>query len=275
MPNLKEALQEKSSKHMRIYRVAPGKYYLHWHNEIEIMYVNQGPVNYFVNGQQVVMDSGDFILSNSGDLHKLENEDMCGDIYMLVVDVGSINGIVNTNQIYSAYFPNKNLSNSSDYPLILPIIQQLLREYNDISEYREDIITSLIHTLFIYILRCYPSAVTLSLPNQMIKEAETCKNILKYFDDTSIEKYDLESLASYLGYTPNHLCKVFRKIFNKSFLQYVTELKITTAQDLLDRSNLSIAEVGIRSGFPSVRTFDIAFKKNTGLSPSLYRKRHS
>lgn len=122
------------------------------------MFVNKGTVKYCLKSQQVILKDGDFILANSGDLHKLENNDVISDIYMMVIKAEAINQVICMDKIYSAYFPSEKMQNSEDYKSIPLILQQLLREYTNVYEFKENTILSLVHLLFYYILRCYPSA---------------------------------------------------------------------------------------------------------------------
>ena len=56
-------------------------------------------------------------------------------------------------------------------------------------------------------------------------------------------------------------------------MKYVSELRITAAEKLLDNTDKTIEEIAEICGFSSASYFGLAFKKERGRSPSNYRKR--
>ena len=58
-----------------------------------------------------------------------------------------------------------------------------------------------------------------------------------------------------------------------SVMKYVSELRITAAEKLLDNTDKTIEEIAEICGFSSASYFGLAFKKERGKSPSNYRKR--
>ena len=68
----------------------------------------------------------------------------------------------------------------------------------------------------------------------------------------------------------------FRRLFREKYGmppgQYLAHVRIQRAKQLLAGSKASVTEIGEQSGFASVYHFCRAFKKNTGLTPTEYRK---
>lgn len=271
---LKEDLHYQLSKYIMMYKINPGPYYLHWHNEVELMYVTNGTVYYTVNQKNITLEKGDFIIVNSGDIHSLGKSDISGEAYILVVNMEILQKNFHMDDFFTAFFQGDTLASDENYKQILPAIKMLFREYSSQEEMRESCIAALIQLVFIYSSRCYAFSQPLTLPNKRIKESQTCRQIIDFFDKTEPSQYQLENLADYMGYSVNHLCKVFKRIFGRSFHQYAVDLKVAHAQEMLRSTNLKISEISLKCGFSSERVFNIAFKKAVQLSPTRYRRNY-
>ncbi|NAS12984.1 AraC family transcriptional regulator [Poritiphilus flavus] len=71
--------------------------------------------------------------------------------------------------------------------------------------------------------------------------------------------------------TPEAFCRFFKKRTNKTFFQFLIELRIEHACQLLaSEGSLSISEIADNSGFRSISNFNRMFKKLKGLTPTAY-----
>ena len=79
-------------------------------------------------------------------------------------------------------------------------------------------------------------------------------------------------LAEIAGITPQHLCRIFKETMNMRPNEYLTQRRLQEAKSLLQRNELPISEIAVRSGFPDAGYFSTVFKKHEGLSPLEYKK---
>ncbi len=93
-------------------------------------------------------------------------------------------------------------------------------------------------------------------------------HIRAHFED----KLSLGELAPQFALNANYCCSLFAKHVGKTFSQYVTELRIQKACELLKGSEGSLETVAHQVGFTDVFYFSKVFKKQCGLSPSSYRR---
>lgn len=82
----------------------------------------------------------------------------------------------------------------------------------------------------------------------------------------------LSQLAQSLGVSNHQLSQLLNETFNKSFYQYVNELRVEQAKKLLLSENMAIVDIAQTAGFNSKPSFYKAFKSSTGLTPGEFRK---
>jgi AraC-like DNA-binding protein len=84
----------------------------------------------------------------------------------------------------------------------------------------------------------------------------------------------LASLAKAVGIQHHYISQVLNINLEKNFWDFIKEYRIAEARKILAdpaQDHLSILEVAINVGFNSSSTFNLAFKKITGMTPSAYR----
>ena len=83
----------------------------------------------------------------------------------------------------------------------------------------------------------------------------------------------IRSIADNVFLTPAYLCSYFKKATGKTIFEYITDERIRMAKQLLSDSCLKQYEIARSIGLKDVNYFTVLFKKETGITPSEYRKR--
>lgn len=96
--------------------------------------------------------------------------------------------------------------------------------------------------------------------------------VLDYIDENYHRDFPLTDLAEIAGITPQHLCRIFRQTMNMRPNEYLTQQRMQAAKTLLQRNEMSVAQVAASCGFPDAGYFSTVFKKHEGLSPVEYKK---
>ena len=79
-------------------------------------------------------------------------------------------------------------------------------------------------------------------------------------------------IARELGYDYSYLSNLFSSIEGTTIEKYIVQQKIEKVKELLIYDELSLTEISYQVGYSSVQHLSNQFKKNTGFSPSQYKK---
>jgi len=97
-----------------------------------------------------------------------------------------------------------------------------------------------------------------------------------YIDRHLSDDVSLTTLASEAGFNPAYLSRMFKDLSGQRLSDYITELKISRAKELLVGSSLKINEIGNRVGFELTQLFfQYFFKRFTLMTPQEYRDNHN
>ena len=95
--------------------------------------------------------------------------------------------------------------------------------------------------------------------------------IIKNFSET---KFRLNDVAALINMSESAFSHFFRKYTNKSFTEFLTDVRIGHTCKLLLSTDETISQIAYRSGFNNIANFNRLFKKNKNCTPLEYRQRH-
>jgi two-component system response regulator YesN len=81
----------------------------------------------------------------------------------------------------------------------------------------------------------------------------------------------LRELAEHVNLSTNHFCTVFSQATGKTFTEYLTDLRMEKAKELLSNAALRTSDVAYQVGFNDPHYFSYLFRKHEGVSPRDYR----
>ncbi|MCG7377712.1 response regulator [Paenibacillus sp. ACRSA] len=82
----------------------------------------------------------------------------------------------------------------------------------------------------------------------------------------------IQKVCGHLHISSGYFCGIFKKEVQLTFLQYVMQIRMEAAKELLRSSELKAFQIAERVGFAEPNYFSFCFKKHTGISPKEYRK---
>lgn len=81
----------------------------------------------------------------------------------------------------------------------------------------------------------------------------------------------LSEVAEMVNMSESSFCRFFKQHTSKSFIDFLTDIRLGAASRALIDSSLSIAEIGYDCGFNNLSNFNRIFKKKKGVTPSEFR----
>ena len=82
----------------------------------------------------------------------------------------------------------------------------------------------------------------------------------------------LGTILNDINYNKSYMCKTFKKLFNKSMSQYLLDIRLNYAANLLSISNDSLESIIEKIGLSSMPFFIKKFKEKFNCTPHSYRK---
>lgn len=95
--------------------------------------------------------------------------------------------------------------------------------------------------------------------------------VLEFVNKNYNKDITLKDVANSVNLSYNYLSKIFKDEIGKSFIDYLTELRMEKSMKLLSKGNLSIKEICQQIGYNDPNYYCKAFKKVTGKTPTEYR----
>lgn len=100
------------------------------------------------------------------------------------------------------------------------------------------------------------------------KDIELAHSLKEHLSKNFLEDHSIESLAREFATNTNKLMMLFKKTFSKSIFEYLSEMRMAHAHQLLQEKKYSVSEVARIIGYKNPHHFSAAFKKRFSISPS-------
>lgn len=248
-------------------------YKIHYHPTIELCFCIKGSGIYKTKKTSYSIAENDIFLFRPNELHCIT--DISADSDMELINFHISPKFLTIFQgsplirpfLLSTNIQTNKISDLSHSPFFIEHLRVILKEFNEKKEGFEQIIKTLLSTIFFYIGRL------LGQSNQPLTKnfnVEIINTIIEEIDMHYKESITLEQIANKLHYNKNYLCTVFKKIFGTSIWTYITIKRIDAASELLKTTKLSITDVYLQCGFNNSANFNKYFKQYTGKTPREY-----
>lgn len=104
--------------------------------------------------------------------------------------------------------------------------------------------------------------------------SEDILTVLRYMNDHMAEKIDLDALADEVYLSHVGLIWKFKNQLHTTPSRYLIKLRMHYAKQLLHEGTMRVGEIASMCGYANAYYFANAFRKETGMSPSEFRKKH-
>lgn len=115
--------------------------------------------------------------------------------------------------------------------------------------------------------------VTSAIRDRIEDQSEsTVTKAKKYIQENFANEISLDDVSRAVNVSPYYFSKLFKEEVGVNFIEYLTELRIEKAKELLRDDTLPVREVSALAGYPDQNYFSRIFKKQTGLTPRQFRE---
>lgn len=256
------------------------KYDMHWHTAVEIIVPMENWYEFTVQNETIRAYPGDIVIIPPNELHSLTAPET-GNRFIYLLDISPFSKLKGFASIQSILAKPYLLINKTSYPTIYTDIYNLLAqmrdEYFNEAEFAELSVSALMLNLLIKLGKNHIEQIDMLSGIRIYKQKEYIQkfnNVMEYIDAHYTDDLDLEQIASSIGFSKYHFVRLFKQYTNHTFCGYINHRRIKAAEELLEQPNLSITEIAMHSGFPSISTFNRLFKQQKGCTPSEYREKH-
>ena len=102
--------------------------------------------------------------------------------------------------------------------------------------------------------------------------SEAVAKVMKYTEENYSKPIKLADMAAVAGVSEQHLCRLFKKNFQLRPMEYLAQVRVQHAKDLLVYSNKTIGEISDETGFQDGSYFSVVFKRYENMTPGEYRR---
>jgi AraC-like DNA-binding protein len=131
--------------------------------------------------------------------------------------------------------------------------------------------TSIIQVILVQLHFLFSTDRAFQKPSVNKRDSDLINELKEYLSVSFLDDHSMISLSQHFGTNTNKLMSLFKKMFGKSIFEYLGDLRMEHARQLLLDEAMLITDVARTVGYKNPNHFSAAFKKHYGISPSEVR----
>ncbi len=237
-------------------------YTSHLHYHIELALVKSGKTQVTIDSTVYDVESGDIIIVFPNQIHRFNTIER--EKYVLVIVNPDI--ISEFTKQFISCVPESNLIKGGALDGDIALLAEKISDayYGD-EDFREPILRGYLLSFFGKLLQRIP------LRDMDAKESNVLGVILNYCINNSDKHLSLDVLEKELHISKYYISHTMSSKLHMGFNDYINSIRVSNACKYLLKTDKSITEISDLVGFNTMRTFNRAFQKQMGLTPSQYR----
>ncbi|MBA2795549.1 AraC family transcriptional regulator [Streptococcus porcinus] len=255
----------------------------HWHPEMEITYVSEGSARYHIDYDFFNSQSGDIILIRPNGMHSIHpivqqphvtdtfqfHLDMIGSSVIDQVSLHYLQPLQNSSHKF-VHCIKPHMAGYDQIKRCLLSIFTIAKEEN---RHFELLLKSRLHE-FIYLLYHYRYVIR-KHTDDTYRKNEKIRQLIDYINTHYQQELTIDFLANYMGYSKTHFMTVFKQHTGTSCTEFIIQVRLSKACELLINSTRPILDIANEVGFNNLSNFNRQFKGSYLLTPSQYRKKYT
>ena len=253
---------------------------LHFHSDIELIYIENGSFNIWLSGKAYSAKAGDLVVINSNECHKIQSSsENCvykyikfdpKDLYISdqnMLDMQYVIPFTLNTTDHQRVFKSAEI----DTDIIEPLFFDACNEWDNRQHGFELAIRSDILRIILHVIRYWDEiGFKTSVVDISSGLSKTIHPAIKYVEENCATASEAEA-AQLCKLSYSYFSHSFKKVMNMRFKEYVNYVRINESQKLLISVNKSVSEIAEILGFSSPSHYIQSFKKIKGESPKQFK----
>lgn len=252
----------------------------HWHEELVLMYVKTGVLLLKCEGENYVVNNRRISIINPNEIHSGETSEHNLEYYAMKINIMRLLGTQVTSiqtgymeQILKTEMKFENIIEADDYLLLY--IENIINEYQTREEgYQLAIRGAVYQILTILIRNYYKTSQGQSAIEFQYRRLEQIKPTIHFMESHMADKINLHKLAEKAHLSTVQFSRIFKTITGATPMDYLNQIRVQKAVDLLLTTSETIMEIAMKVGFTDSNYFSRIFKKYRDVTPREFRRKY-
>ena len=229
----------------------------------ELTYVDQGELHSVVDGQDLLLKQGDLVIYGPNQWH-MQYADI-GIAPRFVTISFEVDGVDLAPLLERKFTAPQQVAN---------LLQNMLREQENMDTFSTDIIVSHLTLLLLYLLResVKPTGNKIKNTNVIQNENEIIRQAQQYIAAHIREKLSVPMVANQVGVSASYLTVLFHKNLQISPGEYIRRIKLQESKQMIRENNMNFTQIASALQYSTVHHFSRQFKEKFGITPTEYAK---
>ena len=243
----------------------------HWHSSIEIIYILEGMVDFFIGSEKISLRKEELYVINSKVIHSAVSRKNKALVLQIPVSILE-KYIPNYDLLYFNMKMNTlNKQELKRLQKIKDIFCEMYRIYKNKNGIYVLKFNSLLYDLLYLLIQYYSRYL---LEEEIIKNNKSInkiKDIMLYINKNHSRNITVKDIAQVFNYNADYLSRFFRKHINMTIIQYLYEIRVNYIYKDLIKRDLPIGKIFERHGCLNYKVAMRYFKEKYGMTPKEVR----
>lgn len=251
--------------------------YLHFHNHLEIGFCYSGKGTLTLEDEDRIFTGGMFsvIPKNFPHTTNSDGETLSSWEYLFIDADTFLAEFYHDNPIMADRMIRRvnrkvHFCKVTEMPEMVELIHQIMEIMRNRRELYLEEAKGIVLALLVEIARW--NKVEGEAEGKPVGNSSLISPALDYISEFPDQQIRIEELAKMCHISETHFRRSFSECMNMTPVEYINWVRIKTACDELKKTNDSIGDIAVRTGFTTLSTFNRNFQKVMGISPHEWRK---
>ena len=252
----------------------------HWHDEMEINIVIDGPVSYRVGSHEATLQNGEGIYIKPGILHSFSPVGKSLRQYSLTFHPRLVGG--EPESVFYQKYINPLVGGMApewihfdkSAPWHEAVLHAALAAWKNMSEEPDgyEFQTRNLLSDIIFHISGHADCNSSIASAKQLRDYERIKRLLDHIHNHYMDRISTGALSAIAGISESECLRCFHSMLRTTPIRYLNHYRLSKAAALLKNSDRKVIDIGLQCGFDDMSYFAKAFKQVYGCTPKKYRQ---